>query len=75
MSTERIIVHDAVFDEFEVELRKAAEAVKGKDLELVRAGAGMSLQGMIDEAITEVSRAWMDEYALTVNRALDMLSQ
>jgi hypothetical protein len=75
MSTERIIVHDAVFNEFEVELRKAAEAVKGKDLELVRAGAGESLQGMIDEAITEVGRARMDEYALTVDRALDMLSR
>jgi acyl-CoA reductase-like NAD-dependent aldehyde dehydrogenase len=65
MATERAIVVDSVFDEFEAILdRKANEFAKEvPTLQLAGQKAGDKLQGMIDEALEKVSRPSLASYS------------
>jgi acyl-CoA reductase-like NAD-dependent aldehyde dehydrogenase len=54
MSTERVIVHESLAAEFEVELREAVKGIGDRKFDLIRPSAGIELKAVVDGAIEAV---------------------
>jgi hypothetical protein len=55
MSTERVIVHASLAEEFEVALKEAMKSIQDRQFDLIRPGAVTELRGLLDGATSQVS--------------------
>lgn len=54
MSTERVIVHESLAEDFEVALQEAVQGIKNRKFDLIRPSAADELKVVVDEAISSV---------------------
>ena len=69
MSTERVIVHESLVEEFETELIEAVKGIKDRKFDLIRPSAGKELKQVIDGAIEAVSFLYLINSPRLMGRA------